>query len=445
MIAFSALSSPGSISFPWGDAGLGETKWISGGRIGLVALLCAAPLAFGAVQVWAWSTLVVVLVLLLFCWAIGCARQRALTIRWFPLYTPALMFLSLCVLQYLGGFSLDKVATREALIKLVADLLLFFLAGQLFAAASPKVWRGFALAVTIYAFALSVFAIVQFFSSPDLLYWSIKPRWGGAVFGSYVNHNHYAGLMEMLLPIAGGYVLGLPARQPVRWLGVFAVLLAFASVELSGSRGGVISMLIEIGIFGIFFGRARLFGRRRAAVISAITAVSVVAILLLIAPPSVLVRYQSLIKSPDLSLGMRNRMAMDTLNIFRDHRWVGTGLGSLETVYPRYQSVFPERTVEHAHNDFAELLAETGLAGLAVAVIALWMFFSAAFRQPKSKLDGLGGCIRLGAAVGCCGVVLHSFSDFNLHIPANAAWFVACAAISQLSLLRRVRGHTGVF
>jgi O-antigen ligase len=236
----------------------------------------------------------------------------------------------------------------------------------------------------------------------------------------------------MLLPIAGAYLLGKKGRHPVRWLGAFAVLVAFASVELSGSRGGMISLLIEIAIFGIVFGRSRLFGKRRAAAMSAIAVFAVVAAFLWIAPPEVLARYQTLVKSPDLTLGIRKQMTMDALQIFREYRWLGAGLGSHETVSPRYQSVLPERVVDHAHNDFAELMAETGIAGLVLAMVAIEIFFVAAFRKLKSKFDDLGGCIRLGAAVGCCGVLVHSFSDFNLHIPANAAWFVACAAISQL-------------
>ena len=416
-----------------------ETGWFFWIRIALVAVLYAAPLAFGAVQVWAWSALAVLSVVLLVCWVVGCALKKQITVRWFALGTPLLLLLLLGAIQFIGGISLDKIATREALIKLATDFLIFFLVGQLFAAVTRKFWQGFGLTVVFYVFVLSLFAIVQFFSRPDLVYWSVKPQWGGAIFGPYINHNHYAGLMELLLPIAGAYVLGHWSRNPLRWVGAFAVLLAFASVELSGSRGGVISLLIEMGIWGVLFGRSRLVGRRRAAAISAIMAFSVVAMLLLIAPPEILERYQTLIKSPDLSLGMRKQMLMDTLHLFRDHPWLGTGLGSLETAYPRYQSVFRERVVEHAHNDFAELLAETGIVGMGLALIGVAVFLTTAFHKAKAKVDDLGGCIRLGAAVGCCGLLVHSLSDFNLHVPANAAWFVACAAISQLPHFPQLR------
>ena len=242
--------------------------------------------------------------------------------------------------------------------------------------------------------------------------------------------------MEMLLPIASAYLLRQKGRHPARWLGGFAVIVAFASVELSGSRGGMIAVLIELGIFCFLFGNAQaVLDKRRAAVMSVMAIISLLAIFLWIAPPEVLVRYQSLLESPDLSLATRERMSIDALRAFRDYRWFGTGLGSFETIYPRYQSVLPNRVVDHAHNDFAELIAETGITGLVLALVSFQIFFSTAFRNLELRWNDLGECIRLGAAVGCCGVLVHSFSDFNLHIPANAAWFFACAGISGIPVL----------
>jgi hypothetical protein len=40
------------------------------------------------------------------------------------------------------------------------------------------------------------------------------------------------------------------------------------------------------------------------------------------------------------------------------------------------------------------------------------------------------GWLQIGAAVGCCGLLVHSFTDLNLHIAPNAAWFAVCAAIA---------------
>ena len=62
--------------------------------------------------------------------------------------------------------------------------------------------------------------------------------------------------------------------------------------------------------------------------------------------------------------------------------------------------------------------------------MAIGLFFAAAFADLRNRLDHDGGWIRLGAAIGCCGLLAHSFGDFNLHIPANAAWFAFFAGIA---------------
>src|ERR1019366_667265 len=96
----------------------------------------------------------------------------------------------------------------------------------------------------VYAFLLALFAIFQFFSSDGLIYWTVKsPGW---TFGPYVNHNHYAGLMEMLIPLS--LASALPALRKHASAAVigFALLIPSASLLLSGSRGGLISLLVEV-------------------------------------------------------------------------------------------------------------------------------------------------------------------------------------------------------
>jgi O-antigen ligase len=108
-------------------------------------------------------------------------------------------------------------------------------------------------------------------------------------------------------------------------------------------------------------------------------------------------------------------------------------LGSFEVAYPRYQSLPSDPVWDHAHNDFAEALAETGVAGGFSILTALAIFFCLAFRNVSERLKSQAGWIQLGAAVGCCGLLVHSFVDFNLHIPANAAWFAVSAGVAHLT------------
>jgi O-antigen ligase len=128
--------------------------------------------------------------------------------------------------------------------------------------------------------------------------------------------------------------------------------------------------------------------------------------------------------------GFRKSYALDALRMWRAHPVLGVGLGDFETAYPRYQSFPSDLWIDHAHNDYVEAVAETGLVGAVLILSLLALFFRLAFRDWGRPLRSQGSWIRLGAAIGCCGMLVHSFVDFNLHIPANAAWFAVLGGIA---------------
>jgi O-antigen ligase len=425
----------------------------------LMGTLMAAPLAFGAVQEWAWGAMAVVAFLLLIFWSIAGVRQGRLRIFWSPLYLPAGGFFLLGMMQFAGRLTMDLIATREALLKFSTDLILFFLAGQLFSASASAgdflsgsgVWSGavrqgtkssdkvsaFSLRWTIvaYTFLLALFAIFQFFSSQGLIYWTVKsPGW---TFGPYVNHNHYAGLMEMLIPLSVPCVLPALRRHASAPVLGFVILIPIASLLLAGSRGGFISLLAEVLLAAVLvFGWGPRHARKITALMGA-TAILAAAILFIwIAPHHIadrLARMEDGTHHPEVEFRNRLVVARDSLCILRDHPWLGAGLGSFETAFPRHQSFPSDFLWDHAHNDYAEMLAETGLVGGLLALCTLILFFRLAFRNLRARLRRPAGWMPFAATLGCCGLLVHSFVDFNFHIPANAAWFAVCAAIATSS------------
>jgi O-antigen ligase len=105
-------------------------------------------------------------------------------------------------------------------------------------------------------------------------------------------------------------------------------------------------------------------------------------------------------------------------------------LGTFETAYPRYAGFYDGLRVDHAHNDYFELLANTGLIGgvfgLAFVAVLFW-FGYANLRSARSP----GGRAFYGSALAACaGILLHSFVDFNLHLPSNALLFLICAGLA---------------
>jgi O-antigen ligase len=408
-------------------------------RLLLVAALLGAPLAFGAVIPWAWAALGVAAGLALFLWALGSVQQGALKLIWSPLYIPLALFFLLGVAQYAAGLTLDRSETRQALVLLVTDWAVFFLTVQLFAAAGSRTWRAFGLAVLVFAGCLGLFAILQFASGAHQIYGTVDTP-SGWFFGPYVNRDHFAGLMEMLIPVAVLYIAG-PHRRfslEASVLRACAATLALASLLLSGSRGGLLALAAEIAIAMSAFRRwgARTTERRRLAMAAALTLLAGV-MLFAYVDPGWVARKLGSVAYVDSTwaewAGPRKSMTLDSLRMWRDHPALGVGLGDFETAYPRYQSFPSELWIDHAHNDYAEAVAETGLVGALLMLLALGLFLRLAFRDWGHPLRSQASSVRLGAALGCCGLLVHSLVDFNLHIPANAAWFAVCAALASAS------------
>ncbi|HEV2426208.1 MAG TPA: O-antigen ligase family protein [Terriglobia bacterium] len=397
----------------------------------LTGLLLAAPLAFGAVQPWAWGGMALIACLLSLWWLVKSIRQSAVTLVWSPLYLPGLLFLFLGMAQLAAHGTLDTVGTREALIRLASDLTFFFLATQCLAVSQAR-WAKLGLAVTVFAFVLALFALIQFLSDPTRIYWLITPRWPGWIFGPYVNHNHYAGLMEMLIPVSCAYVWTRRQTRPARLLASIAVLIPAASVLMSGSRGGCLALGVETCLLvGILLHSAAGNQRLKLALYAVLGVAGVALTFLWMDTTSVTGRLAMMFEPSsyhEAGWTSRRVVALDSLRILRDHPGLGTGLGSFEVAYPRYQSFPGDETWDHAHNDFVEALAETGLAGGLLIAAALILFLRLAFTDLRERLRNPIAWLQIGAAVGCCGLLVHSLFDFNLHIPANAAWFAVWAA-----------------
>jgi O-antigen ligase len=405
-------------------------------RVVLVATLVLASVAFGAVQAWAWGAMIVLAAVAVVLWGFGTARQDTIRVAWTPLYVPAGAFLLLGCAQHFAQATADPISTRESLTKLAADLIVFFLATQLWSAGSGPL-RRFALSVTTFTCALALFALLQFLSDPTTIYGFVTPRWGGWIFGPYVNHNHYAGLMEMLIPISICYLVALWQQPRYRRrvaTAAFPLLIAIASVPLSGSRGGLLALLVEIILLSVILWRHLPgAGHRRVAVAGALSIAAAATVFLWLDPGQISQRLRTVAdvhRAPEATLGERRLLTRDALHIFAHHPWLGTGLGSFATVYPRYRSFASDLEWDHAHNDYAEALAETGIVGGVLILAALALFATAAFSNLRKRLDSASGWIRLGAAIGCCGLLIHTLADFNFHIPANAAWFSLCAGIA---------------
>ncbi len=423
-----------------GSEGRGHSSpFFSVARGILVATIFAAPWAFGAVQPWAWGAVLVLAIFTLFLWAVGSAHSGVLRLAWSPLYVPFLAFLILASLQLFEGLTLDHVATREAVLKIITNLILFFLAGQLICQrGNGRALERLGMIALLLAFATCFLALAQNLSGPNLrmIYWKfaapVRP------FGPYVNHNDYAGLMELLLPISVTYILSRsmnPILRTLLWCGVGLVI---SSVWVSGSRGGTVALVIEgVVLAGVLVGpRPQGVSVRSLAVLLAVILISAGTFYWLASTGRVVENAWTVFdpgRPLEATLGDRFQLWTDTVHIIRAHPWTGIGVGSFEDVIPGYLTFPTDLHWTHAHDDVLEAVAETGIPGAVLILMAIALFIHSALRDLGRRLRRGWGWIQLGAAVSAVGLFCHSFVDFNLRIPANAAWFVVCLAIATHS------------
>lgn len=311
--------------------------------------------------------------------------------------------------------SATPARTLEHLERLAAYLLVFLLIRDL-----AWHWRRFpwipVLPLLAIAAAESVLGLYQSFAQGVV----------GAT-GTYVNHNHFAGFLELCLPFAVVYPASrLPASR-TRALGaaVVAVLIAAAILQ-SLSRMGVTASFLALLTVGCLtvIGQRRLAKRTLAALLLAAFVLVAWAAL----PGGLLARFNRPVFDADLA--WRTGVWRDTTHLIAAYPLFGCGLGSYESCFSRYQTVTPTFTIDFAHNDYLQLSAELGLIAFAAGLFFLLLLFLRSARAALTA-DPPRRLIALACAGAFVAILVHSAADFNLYLPANAmllAWISGIAA-----------------
>ncbi|HET6930374.1 MAG TPA: O-antigen ligase family protein [Candidatus Acidoferrum sp.] len=398
-------------------------------RVGIGVLLSFAVLAYGGVEEWSQGVLAAGFAVLLVIWALRTYAWQQEEIAVSPLLPPLLAFALLALVQLIFHRTASRYDTRMQIQLLFVYIILLFLLPQAYYRMSH--WRGMLWFLMSLGFFVSVFGILQHLTFNGKLYWFRVMRYGGYPFGPYVNRNHFAGFAEILIPVAlVPLVLGKVRRERLFLVGLFAVV-PIVALLLSASRGGIVSFAVQLVILFSLLLIRRLHSKYMLAggvlVLCAILAVSWIGV------QQVLQRFSNY-QTVDVSMGKRASMRHDTWRIFLDHPVLGTGLGTLQMVFPPYESSYDAKIVNHTHNDYLEALAETGVLGALCCLWFLAVLFIASIKGLKELGGSFGAVLNLSGLVGCCGILVHSLVDFNLHIPANALLFFVSAHLATARL-----------
>jgi O-antigen ligase len=283
----------------------------------------------------------------------------------------------------------------------------------------------------------SIYGSAEYVSGSERIFAYTKRDYRGMATGTYINHNHYAGLLELTLPFLVGLALyyfqiwqqnrgkrfsrdrqkGAAGFQAVAY--AFLVIAIMVGLIFSRSRGGILGALFSL-VFITLLGQLR--ARRKTWLLGVFVFLAVAAGYgLWIGLGPVLTRFEQLgLGTQEFDVATRLSFSTDAMNLIRDYPWTGMGLGTFAIGFRHYQTAWTIFFVDHVHNDYLEFAAETGVIGVALLFLPiLYLLIRMIIRFLKDARR-----YRPSILLGCIGSVLailiHSTMDFNLQIPANA-------------------------
>jgi O-antigen ligase len=402
-------------------------------RIGLCVLLAGSVLAIGGVEVWAQSPIEIAAALLLVWWAALVASRKEARLYWNPLNWPLLGFLGIALAQLVLHLTPYAFLTRTQLLRLAAYFIVFFLLTQAFRTRSEL--GKLAWFLIVFCFLVSVLAIIQHFTSSREIYWSEALKADGEPFGPYVNRNHFAGFVELTLPLGLALMALRGVHREQLPLAVLLTVVPTSALVLSGSRGGIIGFVFEVGVLALLaLARRSTAWKARRMVAAGAVALVALAMAAWVGADRAISRFSSL-KSPEVTLARRISMARGAAHIFLDHPIIGCGTGALVDVFPAYETAYDGKLVDHVHNDYLETLAETGLVGGLCGALFLGLLYRQAVKSFLAEQGHFSRALHAGAIAAVSGILLHSLVDFNLQIPANMLLFLVQAALATAPAL----------
>ena len=347
--------------------------------------------------------------------------------------------------------SLDPYATRLTLIQLFA--LLIYFAAALSYIDSPKRLRTIVRTIIVFGFVLGFLAIIQALISPTKIYGLREPLLA-VPFGPFVNRHNFAGYMEMTLALPLGMMFSGAVEREKRLLYLTAIALMGVALLLSGSRGGMISLvamiffLVALSAFrtkvdGIAPGvsaRTRHIVRRVGLGMALLLAIGVG--VTLIGGETSLSRFMDSVNTSDPTTG-RAQVWRVTVDIVKAHPVLGAGLGAYGVAFTPFDPHNGVSRAEQAHNDYLQVLADAGIIGAILGVVFIIALFRMGFEIRQSP-DIFRRGVATGALAACFAVLVHSFLDFTLHTTSNALLFLTMAALATVDgrterLVRRFR------
>ena len=445
-----------------------------------VGLLVWLPIPLGSNRPWAWAVMEIAIFVLLAAWAVAWALGKvraadALLKSWpawiamgvwlaiqalhvMELPSGLVAFLSPAagrmhalaadagVIDHWTTLSIDPQASRVSLLKSLAYAGIFFLALVLCNRRS-RVHR-LAQVLVYAAVAHAVYAVLLHLAGAQQDFFGIRLRHENAA-GTYVNRNHFAGFLEMSLAIGIGLLIaGLSDRSADTWkkflrltlewilspkmvlrLALCVLVIALTTTHSRMGNAAFFASLLVAGAVGIAL--SRYATRNTVLLLASLVAIDLFVVGSWFGVEKLAKRVQETTME---DVQAREEPPEAAMNLIRDYPVFGAGPGTFYLAFPPYRTEKIGSFFVHAHNDYVQFAAESGVLGLAILGVFVLLCVAAALRAQWQRRDPLMRGMSFACIMGVTAILIHSWVDFNLQIPANAALFMVLCSLGWLSL-----------
>lgn len=350
-----------------------------------------------------------------------------------PVAWAALSFLVYGIYHYINADV--EYTARQEMLRLVVYILIFLVVMN-------NLLKSDYVQLILYALVftgtlISIYGLIQVITGSEHVWHFIRPaQYSGRGSGTFINPNHFAGFLGMLFPLSLAALLTGRISMPMRILLGYSALMLLFGIAFSMSRGGWISTTLMLITLIVILGWQKQFRLRSIGLVSIIL---VIIGLFFIKSDFAQDRIGRLsTQGTQEHIGSRKELWNAAVNVWKEEKLIGVGPGHFDHRFPSHRPKTIQSSPVRVHNDYLNLLVDWGGIGLLLAGVWLGTFIFTIIRSWKysqrtasdfSTKTSNRAAFVLGSTIGLGSLALHSFVDFNLHIPSNAMLASTLAAL----------------
>lgn len=411
-------------------------NWCEKGILGLVlAILVFGPLSAGAVGAFEFLIIQALTIGALALWIARVWLKENYRLLWPPICWAVVAFCGYAIIRYQQA-DLEFVARNELARVLTYGLLFLVILNNLHRQESVQ---QICLVLVFLGMALSVYAVYQLAANTPYVWHLLQPEIKPEQYmrrgsGTYICPNHFAGFIEMLIPVALAFMFKGRFHHTTKVFLGYAALMMLAGIVVSVSRGGWLAGGLALLILFVFLLRYR---DTRLPALAFLTLLMIAVIFVLKQAYQPQHRWNQFFRESGSVYDIRFYLWEPAVRIWQDNFWWGAGPGHFNDRFPLYRPEIVQASPGWAHNDYLNALADWGLVGALLIAAAWLLFYWGAFKTWRfvrrtndiSSKPSNRGALVLGGGIGLSAILFHSIVDFNMHIPANAILVVTLMAL----------------